>query len=243
MSDRVERKFVDYCNRYTSSKLILSTQPLQDLLKLLAGERELFTIIEASAKDFDWNEEFASAQIETGTESLLRLPRTPKALIAFVTTLLYSFDNGSISVLDFLEKFYPTEEGVKGSFPVMCKAIVIPFREAMISALRGEAQEEEEQEEEVIVEKASPVPDGAVAQGGRALRALAKTILEDGSLTSQEKNDLLTVTDGALHALEIRDVKLVKSFFVALTLLLKNVRGASQRLRDFESALKLYLII
>lgn len=243
MSERVEKRFINCCNAYMTSKLILSTQPLQDLLKLLAGERELFSVIESSAKDFDFNEEFASAQIETGSGAVLRLPRTNKALIAFVTTLLYSFDNGSISVLDFLEKFYPTEEGVKASFPVMCKAVILPFREAMLAQLRGEAEEEEPEPEEIVQEKPSPVPEGAVAQGGRALRALAKTILEDGSLTSSEKNDLLTVTDGALHALEIREVKLVKAFFVSLTILLKNVRGASQRLRDFESALKLYMII
>lgn len=242
MSETVQRKFIDYCNKYASSKLILSTQPLQDLLKLLASEKDIFAMIESSAKDFDFNEEFSNAQIQTSTGTVLRLPKSPKALVAFVTTLLYSFDNGSINVLDFLEKFYPTEEGVKGSFPIMCKAIIIPFRDTMISMLRGEAEEIEEEIEEVQ-EKASAVPDGAVAQGGRALRALAKTILEDRALTSQEKNDLLTVTDGALHALEIRDAKLVKSFLIALGYLVEDVKGASARLKDFESSLKLYLVI
>ena len=243
MIERIERKFVDCCNKYASSKLILSTQPLQDLLKVLAGEREIFSIIESSAKDFDFNEEFENAQIETSTGFMLRLPSSPKALIAFVTTLLYSFDNGSLSVLDFLEKFYPTEDGVKSSFPLMCKAVVIPYRDTIVSALRGEMSEEVESVEEEVVEKVSAVPDGAVAQGGRALRSLAKSILEDGSLTSQEKNDLLTVTDGALHALEIREVKLVKSFFVALSVLLKGMKKESAKLKDFESALKLYLVI
>lgn len=241
MIDGIERKFADCCNRYASSKLILSTQPLQDLLKLLAGEKEIFSIIESSAKDFDFNEEFETAQIQTSTGFSLRLPKSQKALIAFVTTLLYSFDNGSISILDFLEKFYPTEDGVKSSFPLMCRAVVIPFRDTMISALRGEVEKEEEIEE--VVEKVSAVPDGAVAQGGRALRAIAKSILEEGSLTSKEKNELLTVTDGALHALEIRDIKLVQSFLVALRLLLEDIKGASAKLKDFESALKLYLII
>ena len=242
MSELVQRKFTDFCNKYASSKLILSTQPLQDLLKLLAGEREVFAVIESSAKDFDFNEEYSNAQIETSTGSVLRLPKSPKALVAFVTTLLYSFDNGSINMLDFLEKFYPTEEGVKGSFPLMCRAIIIPFRDTMISMLRGEVEEQEEVTEEVQ-EKVSAVPDGAVAQGGRALRALAKTVLEDRSLTAQEKNDLLTIIDGALHALEIRDAKLVKSFLVALNYLVEEVKGASARLKDFESALKLYLVI
>lgn len=241
MIDGIERKFADCCNRYASSKLILSTQPLQDLLKLLAGEKEIFSIIESSAKDFDFNAEFENAQIQTSTGFTLRLPKSQKALLAFVTTLLYSFDNGSISILDFLEKFYPTEDGVKSSFPLMCRAIVIPFRDTMISALRGEVEKEEEIEE--VVEKVSAVPDGAVAQGGRALRAIAKSILEEGSLTSKEKNELLTITDGALHALEIRDVKLVQSFLVALRLVLVELKGASAKLKDFESALKLYLII
>ncbi len=241
MSELAQRKFIDYCNKYASSKLILSTQPLQDLLKLLASERDIFAMIESSAKDFDFNEEFSNAQIQTSTGTILRLPKSPKALVAFVTTLLYSFDNGSINVLDFLEKFYPTEEGVKGSFPLMCKAVIIPFRDTMISMLRGEAEEVEEEIEEV--QDKCAVPDGAVAQGGRALRALAKTILEDRALTSQEKNDLLTVTDGALHALEIRDAKLVKSFLVALGYLVEDVKGASARLKDFESSLKLYLVI
>ena len=242
MSELVQKKFSDYCNKYASSKLILSTQPLQDLLKLLASEREIFAVIENSAKDFDFNAEFSNAQIETSTGSVLRLPKSPKALVAFVTTLLYSFDNGSINMLDFLEKFYPTEDGVKGSFPLMCRAVVVPFRDMMISMLRGDV---EEVEEEVVedTEKPSAVPDGAVAQGGRALRALAKTVLEDRSLIAQEKNDLLTVIDGALHSLEARDAKLVKAFLVALTYLVEDVKGASARLKDFESALKLYLVI
>lgn len=243
MSARVEQRFVDCCNRYISSKLILSTQPLQDLLKLLASEKELFAIIENAAKDFDFKEEYENAKIETSTGSVLRLPRSGKALIAFVTTLLYSFDSGSISVLDFLEKFYPSEEGVKGSFPIMCQAVIVPYRDIMVSALHGEQEEEEVLEAEEIVEKEPSIPDGAVAQGGRALRALAKSILEDGSLTSQEKNDLLTVTDSALYALEIRDRKMVKAFNVALKHLLADVKGAPARLKDFESALKLYLII
>ncbi len=243
MSAVLERKFYDCCNKYASSKLILSTQPLQELLKLLAGDKELFRVIESSAKDFNFKEEFECAQIVTSSGSVLRLPKSQKTLIAFVTTLLYSFDSGNINLLDFLDTFYHTEEGVKASFPLMCNAVVIPFRDAVISALRGEYEEESALESEEIVEKEPAIPDGAVAQGGRALRALAKSILEDGSLTSQEKNEYLSVADGALHALEIRDTKLVKAFNVALKHVLKNVKGAPARLKDFESALRLYLIL
>lgn len=243
MSTLTERKFSDYCDKYASSKLILSTQPLQDLLKFIAGDREIFAVIENCAKDFNFKEEFECAQITTSTGSILRLPNSKKTLIAFVTTLLYSFDSGNINLLDFLEKFYHAEEGVKQSFPLMCKAMVIPYKNAVISALRGEREEEEGQEIEEVTEKLPQIPDGAVAQGGRALRAFAKTILEDGSLTSQEKNDYLAVADGALHALEIRNTKLVKSFFVALKYIAEDIKGGQSRLKDFESALKLYFVL
>ena len=50
MSEKVEKKFVECCNRYASSKLILSGQVLGELLCLIANEPELYAVLETSAK-------------------------------------------------------------------------------------------------------------------------------------------------------------------------------------------------
>ena len=242
MSIRVESKFISCCDQYASSKLILSNQALTQLLRLIASENELFSVLEKCAKGFNFKEEFQNAQINTGSGYVFRLPSNKKALVALVASLLYSFDNGSISILDFLEKFYPHADGVKDSFPLMTKAIIIPFRDAVIGIIRGE---EEESEEEIVeeVESVEKVPDGAVANGSTILRSLSKLVLEDGSLERDIKAKLLDVIDGALHSLEIRDVKLIRSFYTALTIIFEGERKAQAKLNDLYSCYKIYLVL
>lgn len=242
MSLRVESKFVSFCDSYANSKLILSNQALTQLLRLIASENELFSVLEKCAKDFNFKEEFQNAQINTGTGYIFRLPGSKKALVALVASLLYSFDNGSISVLDFLEKFYPHADGVKDSFPLMTKAIILPFRDAVLGIMRGEQEEEIEVTAEEV-EKVERVPDGAVVHGSTILRSLSKLVLEDGSIDREMKGKYLEILDGALHALEIKDAKLIKSHFTALTLILGAHRNAFTKLRDLESCYKLYLVL
>lgn len=242
MSLRVENKFVSFCEQYANCKLILSNQALTSLLRLVASENELFGVLETCAKDFNFKEEFKNAQIDTGAGHAFRLPGSKKALVALVASLLYSFDNGSISILDFLEKFYPHADGVKSSFPLMTKAIILPFRDAVLSMLRGE----EEQVEEFIPEaqeKEERVPEGAVVHGSTILRSLSKLILEDGSIDRDTKAKFLDVVDGALHALEIKDGKLIRSFFTALNIIFIDDRKAMAKLNDLYSCYKLYLIL
>lgn len=242
MSLRVESKFVSFCDQYVNSKLILSNQALTSLLRLIASENELFAILEKCAKDFNFKEEFQNAQINTGTGYFFRLPGNKKALIALVASLLYSFDNGSISVLDFLEKFFPHADGVKDSFPIMTKAVIIPFRDAVVGMLRGEEEQVEELVPE-IQEKEERVPEGAVVHGSTILRSLSKLILEDGSIEKEVKLKCLEVLDGALHALEIKDAKLIRSFYSALTIIFEGERKAMAKLDDLYSCYKLYLIL
>ena len=242
MSMQVENKFINCCNQYVNSKLILSNQALTSLLRLIASENELFAVLEKCARNFNFKEEFQNAQINTGTGYVFRLPSSKKALVALVASLLYSFDNNSISILDFLEKFYPHADGVKDSYPIMARAIVIPFRDAVVGMLRGE----EEQVEDVVIQTEvndERVPDGAVVHGSTILRSLSKLVLEDGSLEKEVKIKLLEVIDGSLHALEIKDAKLIRSFYTALTIIFEGERKAIAKLNDLYSCYKLYLIL
>lgn len=242
MSLRVESKFVSACDSYANSKLILSNQALTSLLRLIAGENELFAVLEKCARDFNFKEEFQNAQINTGAGYVFRLPGSKKALVALVASLLYSFDNGSISILDFLEKFYPHADGVKDSFPLMTKAIIIPFRDAVLGLLRGEEEEVEELTLDVE-EKIERVPEGAVVHGSTILRSMSKLVLEDGSIEGSLKTKYLEIIDGALQALEIRDLKLIRSFFTALNLIFDGNRKAMAKVSDLYSCYKLYLLL
>ncbi|MBQ2714711.1 MAG: hypothetical protein IJF76_03680 [Clostridia bacterium] len=245
MSAMVEKKFIACCDKYASSKLILSGPILGELLRLIANEPELYAVLETSAKDFNFRKEFESAQIKTNSGYMIRLPQNKRALIALVASILYSFDNNSISILDFLDKFFPSTDGVKESYPVFAREIVIPFRDAVVSVLRGEASQGVEVEtlEAINEEPAVRMPNGVVVQGGMILRSMNKLVMEDGSIESRIKNEYLEIIDGAIHALEIKDVKMVRSFFIAMRYVFADRRALQARLRELLSCYKLYMIM
>ena len=245
MSETVIRNFAEACDKYASSKLILADRALGELLRLIANEPDVYAVLESSAKGFHFRQEFESAQIKTATGYQLRLPQSKHALIALVASILYSFDNGSISVLDFLEKFYPHPDGVKESFPVFTKEIVIPFRDAVISVMKGGAIKEEKSTAlNGYHDMPTPImPDGVVVQGGMILRSMNKLIIENGSIESTIKNAYLEIIDGAIHALEIKDIKLVKSFFMAMCFVFEDMRALQSRLKELESCYRLYMIM
>ena len=245
MSETVEKKFIACCDKYASSKLILSGQVLGELLRLIANEPELYAVLETSAKGFNFRQEFESAQIKTNMGYMLRLPQNKHALIALVASILYSIDSNSISVLDFLEKFYPSPDGVKESFPLMAQGLIVPFKNAVVSVMRGEESRREEVEalDAINDEPSVKMPNGVVVQGGMILRSMNKLIIEDGSIESRIKNEYLEILDGAIHALEIKDVKLVRSFYTAMRYVFADRRALSARLRELESCYRLYLIM
>lgn len=245
MSLNVEKRFVECCDKYAGSKLILSGPALTELLRLIANEPKIYTVLESAAKGFNFRKEFESAQIRTSAGYTLRLPQNKFALIALVASILYSIDNGSISILDFLEKFFPNPDGVKEAFPLMGKSLIEPFRDAVISVMRGEAVKEEETNalNALNDEPSVKIPDGVVVQGGMILRSMNKLIMEDGSIESYIKNEYLEIIDGAIHSLEVKDVKLVRAFYVAMRHVFANMRVMQARLRELEACYKLYLIM
>ncbi len=245
MSDTVQKRFAEACDKYASSKLILADRALSELLRLIANEPDVYGVLETAAKDFHFRQEFESAQIQTASGYQLRLPQNRYALIALVASILYSFDNGSISVLDFLEKFFPTDDGVKASFPVFTEEVIIPFRDAVISVMNGEEVRREDSAtlNALNDEPSIVMPDGVVVHGGMILRSMNKLIIEDGSIESAIKNAYLDILDGAIHALEIKDVKLVRSFFVAMCFVFEDMRAMQARLKELESCYHLYMIM
>lgn len=227
-------------NDVVSTKFILSAQAVSNLLRVVASDEVLFATFSEGMQNFDFDTEFQKACIETAGGTGFHLPYGKLRTVALVTCLLYSFDSGEKHFIDFLQKYFEGENA-NTQFQAFCEGVMIPYGEAFVSVLSGEADNPTVDSEPE--KKSNPVPTGAVVQVEYIVREINANIMADKDFTKEEKEELLILTDGVNRALEARDERLLKAMVVGMKFALSGHGRLAKRVKDIEACLKLYLII
>lgn len=236
------KEFNIRCGDLESCKFLVSAQRVSNLLKLLAGDPVLYDFLGECMKDFYFESEFEKSVVETANGKSFKLPFNKRRLVAFVTCLLYEFDSGRKSIVDFLNEYFPSNS-INASYEAFCEEVIKPYGAAVNSVLTGARDPEEEADKSVKVDKVNDVSDGAVTQTEYILRAMNAIVMEDETLSKGKRDDYLAIIDGLNYALELRDSRLVKCVYTAFRYAFSQYKAVDSKVSDVGACLKLYLII
>ncbi len=127
--DNLELKqFNDACEEFLLGKYILASLKIKAIINTINNSNHLSDILENALSELDFDIAFTQSVTEHG----LVLPKTDKQIIAYCYHVLYNIDEGTISFLEFLNKYfsYNHDTGID-QFKLFADTIIKPFSEAV----------------------------------------------------------------------------------------------------------------
>lgn len=219
-----------------SASLIMTDKKIKAVLKCLAYYEEFRTVLTYCNRGFDYASEKRKALSKAGDYRVLRLPKTPKALVAFVTGLLVEFDDGAEDFLSFCGEYFPAPTRQE-SMSACCREVMEPYKLAVVG-LVVEGVKEEVPMAERVVEFA---PEGLQPQTEYLLVALVRAV-EEARVSAEEREDLLLMLEGFSAALDARDTLMIKALWLGVRKALSALGLCEKEIASMDELLRLYLV-
>lgn len=122
------KQFNDACEDFLAGKYILANIKLKALLQTINSSEKLTDIVSASLDDFNFDSTFR----ESIASGRIILPTQDKDIVAYCFNILYNLDIGTITFLDFLNRYFASEELSGGEeFKLFASTIIKPFCDAV----------------------------------------------------------------------------------------------------------------
>lgn len=116
------------CEDFISGKYILANIKVKALINAVHSSEKLTDLISNSLENFEFNIEFRNSVTSNG----LKLPVDDKSIIAYCFNILYNIDVGTITFLDFLNKYFVSSKMSGGEeFKLFANTIIEPFKKAV----------------------------------------------------------------------------------------------------------------
>ena len=233
------RLFDEAVTALINSNFIITQKPITDLLRCLIFSEQLRAFITDCKKGVDYETELNAAVQQNETGYAFILPKSNKRIIALVTGLLRDFDMGTRSLTSFMRDFCPAQDN-GDRYKIFCDNILIPYKKAFRQSFlydidsTGQASEPEQRAriDETVLESGAPL-----------FAALRTVFLGDNKLTQKKRDDLIFLTDGLYYALEKGDLKMIKTVWTGLKLVLAGYKKAERKFSDISEFLALYALI
>lgn len=116
------------CDDFIAGKYILANIKVKALIKSINQSEKLTDLIYNCLEGFDFN----LAMRESITPKGLILPQGEKDIVAYCFNILFNLDQGSITFLDFLNKYFVSSKTTGGEeFNLFTSTIIEPFKNAL----------------------------------------------------------------------------------------------------------------
>lgn len=216
--------------------LIMADKKIKAVLKCLAYYDEFRTVLAYCSDGFDYAAEKRKALQKAGDYHVLRLPKNAKTLVPLVAGLLVEFDDGTEDFISFCATYYPAADR-QGSMTACCADMLERFKLDIVS-LVVEGVKEEAPLVERTVEFA---PEGLQKQTEYLLVAMVRAV-DDGSLSEEDRKDLLTMLEGYSAALDTRDTLMIKAVWLGVKRALASLKMCAKEIAAMDELLRLYLV-
>lgn len=216
--------------------LIMADKKIKAVLKCLAYYDEFRTVLAYCSDGFDYAAEKRKALQKAGDYHVLRLPKNAKTLVPLVAGLLVEFDDGTEDFISFCATYYPAADR-QGSMTACCADMLERFKLDIVS-LVVEGVKEEAPLAPRTVEFAQ---DGLQKQTEYLLVAMVRAV-DDGSLSEEDRKDLLTMLEGYSAALDTRDTLMIKAVWLGVKRALASLKMCAKEIAAMDELLRLYLV-
>jgi hypothetical protein len=222
-----------------NSNIIMTNQPLLNLVKLFAYNDLIRGCITDCYRGIDYDEELAEA-LDSGEDRYhFYLPKSNRAIVAVVSKLLYEFAAGTQEFEKFIVRVYPMKD-LNSSFQAFAENILLPFKVAFFKVFLYEVNEEEIPTEAKQFTSINP----AVIEEVKAIAAEMRIRLKaDNKITNEERRQLQYITDGFCDIMENDLARLVLPMWYAFNLSFKDYKKYKVHLERLDEILKKYLVI
>ena len=216
--------------------LIMADKKIKAVLKCLAYYDEFRTVLAYCSDGFDDAAEKREALQQAGDYHVLRLPKNAKTLVPLVAGLLVEFDDGTEDFISFCATYYPAADR-QGSMTACCADMLERFKLDIVS-LVVEGVKEDAPLAPRTVEFAQ---DGLQKQTEYLLVAMVRAV-DDGSLSEEDRKDLLTMLEGYSAALDTRDTLMIKAVWLGVKRALASLKMCAKEIAAMDELLRLYLV-
>lgn len=216
--------------------LIMADKKIKAVLKCLAYYDEFRTVLAYCSDGFDYAAEKRKALQKAGDYHVLRLPKNAKTLVPLVAGLLVEFDDGTEDFISFCATYYPAADR-QGSMTACCADMLERFKLDIVS-LVVEGIKEDAPLAPRTVEFAQ---DGLQKQTEYLLVAMVRAV-DDGSLSEEDRKDLLTMLEGYSAALDTRDTLMIKAVWLGVKRALASLKMCAKEIAAMDELLRLYLV-
>ena len=215
-------KFNTACDELIAGKYILANIKIKNLINTINQNEQLTSLISSSLDNFDFDMAFKSSVTPSG----LQPPIDDKSVIAYCFNILYNLDVGTISILDFLSKYFSSAKTSGGEeFKMFVNTIVFPLKKA-VNNQYAEIIKEDEQD---IV----PQDDLCYKLVNVAQANIAN--LDEIRLKQIEKEELELLLNAMIEAGESNNKNLIYAVMVGLEYFVKSnkrAKGIYLQLKD-----------
>ncbi|MBQ9145327.1 MAG: hypothetical protein IJX70_02520 [Clostridia bacterium] len=232
--------FESACNEITDSNVIMTQQPLLNLMKLIAYNDIINVAVRECYKGI-YYEQLLKQSLVKGDDGRYTfvLPSSNRAIVALIAKLLYEFAMGQQSLEKMLKALYPKQD-VRGAYTSFCENIILPFKESFRQVCMSDAVEEEpEIEERVVVNINSAV----VAEVGAIAGDLRSELVGDNRLSSEQREELICLVDGLCEVLEADLPKLVRPAWLGIRYAFGAAKKCASTVARLQKALGEYMLI
>jgi len=123
------KQFNTACDELVAGKYILANIKIKSLINSINNSEQLTTLVSSSLDNFDFNTTFRESVLPNKG---LRLPDGDKNVIAYCFNILYNLDAGTITFLDFLNKYFLSSQTNGGDeFKMFVNNIIAPFKQSL----------------------------------------------------------------------------------------------------------------
>ena len=214
------RQFNTACDDFIAGKYILANIKVKALINAISSSEKLTDLVSACLDGFDFN----LAMRESMTPRGIVLPQGDKNVVAFCFSVLYGLDDGSVTFLDFLNKYFASAKTSGGQeFKMFTDTIITPFKLAVNNQYKEMYEmTSSEDYQNNLYHKLANVASANLSQ------------LEQVKLKEIEKEELQLLLTAIQEASQKNDKKLIYTLMVGLEYFVK----ANKRAKDIYLQLK-----
>ena len=206
------KQFNIACQDFIAGKYILANIKLKTLINSINSSEKLTDLVSNCLDGFD----FGLAFKESVTSEGLHLPHGDKQVIAYCFNILYNLDEGTVTFLDFLSKYFGSSKLSGGEeFKLFSTTIIEPFKRAINNEykLLYQMTKSEEYQNNLYHKLAN-------------VAKINLNEIDDIKLKDIEKDELRYLLDAIIISSERNDKKTIYALMVGIDYFVKNNKRA-----------------
>lgn len=241
-------KFFKACNEMINGRFILSDIKIQNILKTIADSTLLYDLFSKAMTNFSFERELAEAKTSNRVNGgYFNMPKQRNKILALVFCLLLEVNDKKINLQEFIADNFFSQQGYNISYSNFSLVMLVPFKNAVMQSFKcneqGEQTELEQHEWENnqvamvdVLEQTEQYHEAEklnYAVLRKALAELVGAIKVNNKLKTDQKEELLIVSNAIADSINAENIKTISALTIAFEYALKKNRAIKPHYEHF----------